>query len=135
MTREPLGGLAPPFKCGRLMRWPDVESRCPNDATWHVFWTTEGDNTIDCATHVAEIVEKGDYITMHRYDTVCSMPGAVFVWAENRCVVDEEALGLAHIGVEPVSRSCCDTVGGEPHTGACEAEWRATRNFGEAPDA
>lgn len=92
-TDMPLGGYAPPIRCGRLLRWPDESSACPNDATWHIIWTPECENTIDCDEHKVE-AEGYPHVAIHPYRMECSMPGATFVPVLNVCVVDEGYLGL-----------------------------------------
>lgn len=90
----PHGGHAPPIMCSRLLHWPDEGSRCPNDATHHVMWNEKGDNGLVCSTHRLEAVQRWQPMAVHKYEMECSMPGALFVHAENRCIVDEDWLGL-----------------------------------------
>lgn len=90
----PMGGHAPPERCGRLLEWPDESSQCPNPATTHVIWTEDMENGLECDEHAAEARSKWVFWAMHPYRLDCSMPGARFIEAENRCVVDEGLLGL-----------------------------------------
>jgi hypothetical protein len=89
----PLFGHAPPFACGRIL----VAGPCGADAEWHVIWSSDIDNGLCCQAHYDEARERWAFYAAHRYEMECSMPGAVFVEAENRCRVDEESLGLYEV--------------------------------------
>lgn len=101
----PRGGDAPPIKCGRLLEWPDQASRCPNDAAWHVIWTSAIENGLCCDAHKAEADHRWVYYAVHRYEMACSMPGAVYVEADNRCVVDEGFLGFTEEQTDVIART------------------------------
>lgn len=90
----PLGGHAPALRCGRLLRFPNSSSQCPEEATHHVIWTEDCENGLVCEAHRIEAVSQWEPYAVHPYDMACSMPGAVFIHAENRCVTDEEWLGV-----------------------------------------
>lgn len=91
----PVGGHAPPLLCSRLRNWPIPSSRCPNEATHHVMWNEDGDNGLVCEEHRLEAVAQWKPMAVHPYEMACSMPGALFVHDENRCVIDEEWLGVS----------------------------------------
>lgn len=86
----PLGGRASPFQCGRLLRWPDEASRCPNDATTHIIWTPEADNSLVCDEHRKVAQSQWSYYAMHPYRMECSLPGAFYAPAKNICIVDAD---------------------------------------------
>lgn len=99
----PLGGSAPPLVCSRLRTWPDESSRCPNEATHHVMWNGDGANGLVCEEHRLEAAARWNPMAIHPYEMTCSMPGALFIHAENRCVVDEDLLELpAHEDVKMI---------------------------------
>lgn len=87
--RPPLGEQCGPIQCSRLLRFPDEGSRCPRDATHHVIWDEAIENGICCDEHTAE-ARGWDHFAIHAYEMTCSMPGAMFLLDENRCVVDED---------------------------------------------
>jgi hypothetical protein len=98
LNQPPMSGIAPPLSCGRLLRWPDESSRCPNDATHHIIWTPECENTIDCDAHVQEVLDLGhEFVAIHPYTLTCSMDGAMFVQMWNRCAMPDE---LDHLEAE-----------------------------------
>lgn len=90
MTQPPLFDRAPPLACSRRVG----EDGCGKEAKWHVIWNSDMDNGLACDQHQSEIKQKWVYYAIHPYQMECSMPGCVFVEAENRCIVDEEGLGL-----------------------------------------
>lgn len=90
----PLGDIAPPLQCNRLLEWPDQASRCGKPATWHVIWTSDMENGLACDEHYDEARSTWAYFAVHPYRMECSMPGAVYVHAENVCRTDEDSLGL-----------------------------------------
>lgn len=92
----PLGGAAPPLQCNRALEGPlDNPTRyCGKPGTWHIIWTADCENGIACDEHYAEAKSRWVFYAAHPYEPVCSMPGAVFLVDENRCVVDEDLLGF-----------------------------------------
>lgn len=90
----PIGGHAPPLRCGYLTAWPDEASQCPNDARWHIIWTSDVENSIDCDEHAESARRRYAFYAIHEYRMECSMPGAVFNHDLNRCEVDEGLLEL-----------------------------------------
>ena len=95
MALPPLSGHASPINCTRV--------GCNRPATHHVIWTADIDNGLVCPEHLEEVNERWCYFALHPYEMACSMPGAFFRDALNRCVVDEEWLGLLELSVELVA--------------------------------
>lgn len=93
--QPPLGGVAPPLQCNRILN-DDLEhpDHCGKPGKWHIIWTADTENGIACDEHADEARRRWVYFGMHPYDPVCSMPGAMYLVAEDRCVVDEGLLGL-----------------------------------------
>jgi hypothetical protein len=93
----PLGGVAPPLQCLRLLAGTPGggdEIHCGREGKWHIIWTSDCENGICCDEHYAETRDRWAYFAAHEYRMECSMPGAVYIFAENRCVIDEDGLGL-----------------------------------------
>lgn len=89
----PLGGVAPPLQCNRVVGGTlggDDEEYCGKDATWHVIWTSDLENGLACDEHMDEIRRRWMFFAVHPYEPTCSMPDAVYVYDENRCVIDED---------------------------------------------
>lgn len=98
----PLGGIAPPLQCNRWLPGGGAlgsgdEKHCGREGKWHVIWTADCENGICCHEHYDEVRRLWAYYAAHEYRMECSMPGAVFIEAENRCVVDEDGLGLREL--------------------------------------
>lgn len=95
----PLYEEAPPFICSRRIGTGPTPDEppvyCGKPATWHIIWTLEGDNSIACDEHADSARANWVFAGMHPYSEVCSMPGSRWVPELDRCVVDEELLGLA----------------------------------------
>lgn len=91
MSLPPTFGHAPPITCSRI--------GCTFPATWHVMWEDSGRNGLCCDEHMSEARHRWTFVGFHPYRMDCSMPGAVWVWDENVCVVDEEGLGLTALAM------------------------------------
>lgn len=74
----PMFGVAPPLSCTRV--------GCGADATHHIIWTPDMENGLVCDEHLVEARERWTWWAVHAYQPVCSMEGARFLEAENRCV-------------------------------------------------
>jgi hypothetical protein len=98
----PLGGEAPPLRCNRLTGGSfDRPEHCDRAATHHIIWTADLENGLCCDEHYQEAKQKWAFFGAHAYEMACSMPGATYLPGEDRCVVNEELLGLcAHVAEE-----------------------------------
>lgn len=86
MTLPPFpNGHAPGLECSRWMS----DRHCGKPATWHIIWTPAGENGLCCNTHMDEARHTWSFLAAHPYDPICSVAGAVFVHAENHCVVTD----------------------------------------------
>ncbi|MFJ3507835.1 hypothetical protein [Streptomyces luteogriseus] len=76
---------------------------CPNDATWHIMWTTDGDVGLSCTPHM-DVARRFVFVDSHRVGPDCAMPGALWDLDGKRCVYpDESTTALAEINQpEPV---------------------------------
>jgi hypothetical protein len=91
----PIGGHAPALQCNRLTGGTfDQPDYCGRPGTWHIIWTADAENGIACDEHADEARRLWVYFGLHAYDPVCSMPGATYLPDEDRCVIDEDSLGL-----------------------------------------
>ena len=86
----PMFDIAPPLVCSRWM----VNGNCGKPATWHVIWTADMENGLCCDEHMAEVRREWAFYAAHPYEMVCSIRGCRFIEEENRCVVDDDDLGL-----------------------------------------
>lgn len=111
--QPPLGQVAPPLQCNRLMSGafdapePDY---CGKPAKWHIIWTSDGENGIACDEHADEARRLWVYFGLHAYEPVCSIRGARYLPDEDRCVVDDGDLGL----VAETSMELVHSGDGEP---------------------
>jgi hypothetical protein len=81
---------------------------CGKPAVTHVIWDAEMRNGLVCHEHAQEAAARWFPIGMHPYEMVCSIGGARWIPDEDRCVVDDEDLGLSVVA---------DLVLAVPHTG------------------
>lgn len=86
----PLIGVAPGLECGRLTA--GERGYCGRPATWHVIWDQACSNGLLCDEHAEEARQRWVFFAIHPYDPTCSFPGALYVYRDNRCVVDEAYL-------------------------------------------
>ena len=63
-------------------------NHCPELAVMHVLWTADGENSIDCQKHWKAVQGRWAFVLAHPLDAVCCMPGATWVHAENRCLIE-----------------------------------------------
>ena len=68
----PLLNERSPMQCGR-------DATCPADAVWHIFWTTDLENSAACEKHYEEAKQWAWY-TAHRSTSVCAEGGGHLVW-------------------------------------------------------
>jgi hypothetical protein len=143
----PLGGVAPPLQCNRWMGGTfggGDEICCGREGKWHIMWTSDLENGICCDDHYQEARARWAFYAAHEYRPDCSMPGAVYIFAENRCVVDEDGLGLEELesaravgglalAGTPDRKVCVAVV--EESLGRPEESGRATGTGGNEPSA
>lgn len=76
---------------------------CGKPATWHVMWDAELDNSLTCDEHMALIQQRWMYADRHPVTADCTMPGALWVFLNDRCEFPElesSVAGCAEIPVE-----------------------------------
>ncbi|GAA4626903.1 hypothetical protein GCM10023196_037040 [Actinoallomurus vinaceus] len=61
------------------------ENHCGKPATWHVLWTVDGTNSLDCDEHMADAEKQWVFYGRHRLGPHCLHPEALFY--EDRCEV------------------------------------------------
>lgn len=103
----PMGGVAPPLQCNRDLNGnpgSGDERLCGREGKWHIIWTSDLENGICCDEHYDEARKRWGFYAVHPYKPDCSMPGAVYVFADNVCVVDEDGLDLPElVAARPIS--------------------------------
>lgn len=80
-------GRAPALVCGFGSSPTDY---CGEPATWHVFWTSDLDNGLQCDFHHDFARSHYVFYADHPYDPVCSLKGARYDEENNRCFIQEE---------------------------------------------
>lgn len=89
-----LSGVAPPLACTREVGGtPERPTHCGRPATTHIIWNMQAENGLACDEHAVE-ARRWAYAGMHPYEMVCSIGGARWLPDEDRCVVDDDDLGL-----------------------------------------
>ncbi len=92
----PIGGVAPPLQCNRVLSGSfDDPTYCGRPGEWHIIWNYEAENGITCQEHADEARRRWVFVGMHPYSEVCSIRGARWLADEDRCVVDDDDLGLS----------------------------------------
>lgn len=75
---------------------------CGKSATWHVMWDGALDNSFACDTHMALIQRRWMYDDRHPVSPDCGMPGALWLYNEQRCgFPDEPAAAENRAAVAP----------------------------------
>jgi len=76
---------------------------CGAASTWHVMWTPDRDNSVQCDAHMAETLWLWAFYDRHPLDVFCTMPGGCWVWSWDEppgcCAmeIDEETAALVHV--------------------------------------
>lgn len=103
MTTAPLPPLGDEQPAGLLTCCygtdPDL---CGAPATWHIFWTLDGENGLACERHADEADQRWTRYDRHPVCGTCNLPGSEVRWSwdepPGRCVwavSDETFLALA----------------------------------------
>ncbi|RLL68141.1 hypothetical protein D7M15_16285 [Streptomyces sp. Z26] len=59
---------------------------------WHVMWDAQLDNSVTCAEHMQLIQERWVYADRHPMTADCTMPGALWVYVNDKCYVPQTDL-------------------------------------------
>lgn len=68
-----------------------VPEDCGRPATWHVMWDGQLDNSLTCDEHMTLIQQRWMYADRHPITADCTMPGALWVFLNDRCEFPTEA--------------------------------------------
>lgn len=68
---------------------PGASEDCGRSATWHVMWDGQLDNSLTCDEHMALIQQRWMYADRHPITSDCAMPGALWVFFDDRCEFPE----------------------------------------------
>ncbi|SDL27995.1 hypothetical protein [Streptomyces indicus] len=63
---------------------------CGKPGAWHVMWDAELDNSITCNEHMELIQRRWMYIDRHPITSDCTMPGALWIFLNDRCEYPSE---------------------------------------------
>jgi hypothetical protein len=78
---------------------PEAPDYCGAPGTWHVMWDGERfDNSVTCDQHMELIRKRWMYDDRHPIGADCTMPGALWLYREQRCEFPTEESGVA-VGV------------------------------------
>lgn len=64
---------------------PGASQHCGQRATWHVMWDGDLDNSFTCDEHMGLIKRRWMYDDRHPVVADCGMPGALWLYKDNRC--------------------------------------------------
>jgi hypothetical protein len=74
---------------------------CDKPGTWHVMWDGERfDNSVTCDEHMQLIQHKWMYDDRHPIGGDCTMPGALWLYREQRCEFPTSELPAKAAAVE-----------------------------------
>lgn len=76
---------------------------CPNDATWHIMWTTDGDVGLACDPHMAVARKRFAFVDSHRVSPDCGMPSARWDFENKRCFYPDEPAVEAASAEQPAT--------------------------------
>ena len=68
---------------------------CGKPAPWHVMWLSGelgAENSLTCDEHKAQAEAYGPLQIHSTADSFCSLPGSIWVHAEERCVIDDSGI-------------------------------------------
>lgn len=86
-------GSRPPGE--RTCGYGTPDNHCGRLATWHILWTVQGDNSLDCDEHMAKAQTRWVYFARHPLSPDCTLKGAI--WRKDRCVVEgQERRGASY---------------------------------------
>ncbi|MFC7909039.1 hypothetical protein [Streptomyces nigra] len=89
-------------KCGHSPG--DTEATdCPDDATWHILWTPEGDAGLACDPHMAVARERFVFVDSHPVGSDCGRPGAHWSLHNQRCVLPDEPAAQSAAAEQPAT--------------------------------
>ncbi|WP_158070490.1 hypothetical protein [Streptomyces luteocolor] len=66
-----------------------ASEECGRPATWHVMWDEVLDNSLTCDEHMTLIQQRWVYVDRHPVTADCTMPGAEWVFLNDRCEFPE----------------------------------------------
>ncbi|MEU1497274.1 hypothetical protein [Streptomyces sp. NPDC005732] len=69
----------------------NVDDDCGKPGAWHVMWDAKLDNSITCIEHMELIQQRWMYIDRHPITSDCAMPGAQWIFLNDRCEYLSEA--------------------------------------------
>ncbi|MET7687973.1 hypothetical protein ABZT06_08330 [Streptomyces sp. NPDC005483] len=75
---------------------------CGKPATWHVMWDVQLDNSLTCDDHMALIQQRWMYADRHPVTADCTMPGALWVFVNDKCEFPTSATSAARRAEMPV---------------------------------
>jgi hypothetical protein len=61
---------------------------CGQPGAWHVMWDGDFDNSVTCGQHMELIKRRWMYDDRHPLGADCTMPGALWLYREQRCGFD-----------------------------------------------
>jgi len=67
------------------------ENDCAATAAWHVMWDGDRDHSFTCETHMDLIRRRWMYDDRHPVSPDCGMPGALWLYTEQRCGFPDES--------------------------------------------
>lgn len=87
MITPPIGRLidASQQRCGFSPGDTD-ETTCNAPATWHICWGADMENGLACDDHMT-YAQRYAYLDRHKVGPDCSMPGSMWDFDEQRCIV------------------------------------------------
>ncbi|MFJ3950308.1 hypothetical protein ACIPXV_09585 [Streptomyces libani] len=78
---------------------------CGQPATWHVMWDGQLDNSLTCDEHMTLIQQRWMYADRHPVTADCTMPGALWVFVNDRCEFPAPASAASCYAETPVEIS------------------------------
>jgi hypothetical protein len=66
----------------------DATDYCGQPGTWHVMWDGDLDNSVTCDGHMELIKRRWMFDDRHPLGADCVMPGALWLYREQRCGFD-----------------------------------------------
>ncbi|MDP5310396.1 hypothetical protein [Streptomyces poriferorum] len=96
---RPLSGQT----CGYKPRTATAD--CGKPAAWHVMWDAQLDNSLTCDEHMNLIQQRWMYADRHPITADCTMPGALWVFVNDKCEVPTSTDSAARRAEMPVEVS------------------------------
>lgn len=68
----------------------DAPDYCGQPGAWHAMWDGDLDNSVTCEQHMELIKRRWMFDDRHPLGADCTMPGALWLYREQRCGFDGE---------------------------------------------